>query len=290
MKRLLVTGAGGLIGSHLLRQAATRFDAAGTFHDRQPRDLPGHWLALDITDAPAVENVLAGFRPDVIIHCAAVADSDACQTDPLRARRSNVEATRTLARCARQLGAKFVFLSTDLVFDGLKKAPYVEDDPPSPIGVYAQSKADAERAVRAECAASVIVRTSLVYGFSPRGDRSVNERLALALKQRRPINLFVDEFRCPISAVDLADAALELADSPHTGIFHIAGPEKWSRYDLGMAIARRFGWPTQPIKAARVAEVAMNPPRPADLVLDSGKAQRVLLTKLRGLAEGLAAL
>ncbi|MBI5684652.1 MAG: SDR family oxidoreductase [Verrucomicrobia bacterium] len=290
MKKLLVTGASGLLGSHVARRAAGRFDTLGVFQSFQPPDFPGRLESLDLADAAAVRSRLDDFRPELIIHCAALADADRAQREPDLARRLNVDATATLAQAARRLGAKLLFVSTDLVFDGRKGAPYVEDDPPCPLSLYGQTKLEAEQAVRAGCDAWLIARTSLIVGPSPRGNRGLDEKLGLALREGRAVKLFVDEFRCPITAGDLAAAMLELADSPHTGVFHLVGSERLSRYEIGMRLARRFGWSTETIEAKSTRDVPMNPPRPADLVLDNAKARQALKTPLRGLTDALASL
>ncbi len=290
MKKLLVTGASGLLGSHVARQAAGRFDTLGLFQSFRPRNIPGGLEPLELADAAAVRSKLNIFRPDLIVHCAALADADRAQREPDLARRLNVDATATLAQSARRLGAKMLFVSTDLIFDGRKGAPYVEDDPPCPLSLYGQTKFDAEQSVRGECDAWLIARTSLIFGPSPRGNRSLDEKLGLALREERAVKLFVDEFRCPIAACDLAAAILELADSPHTGVFHLVGSERLSRYEIGMRLARRFGWPTATIEAKNTRDVPMTPPRPADLVLDNNKARSVLKTQLRGLTEALESL
>ena len=287
MKRILITGASGLVGSHLMQRAAGRFDTLGLFQSFEPRGLPGRFAPCDLTDATAAAAAFAAFRPDIVIHCAAMADSDRCQADPALARGLNVDVTRLLARQARQAGAKFVFLSTDILFDGRKGAPYVEGDPPTPLSLYAQTKVEAEDIVRAEGDHWIIVRTSLIYGPSPRGNRGIDERLGAAIRAGRPIRLFVDEFRSPISAANLADVLLELADSPHTGLFHVVGAERLSRYEIGMTIAAHYGWPMTTIELVHVADVLMDPPRPADLAMDMGKALAVLKTRLLGLREGL---
>lgn len=287
MKKLLVTGASGLLGSHVARLATGRFDTLGLFQSFRPANIPGRLESLDLADATVVRSKLDDFRPDLIVHCAALADADRAQREPDFARRVNVDATATLANSARRLGAKMLFVSTDLIFDGCKGAPYVEDDTPHPLSFYGQTKLDAEQIVRAECNTGLIVRPSLILGPSPRGNRGLDEKLAAALQQGSVVRLFVDEFRCPVMANDLAAAILELADSPHTGVFHLAGPERLSRYEIGMKIARRFGWPTTTLQAASVRDVPMNPPRPRNLVLDSGKARSVLRAQLRGLTEAL---
>ncbi len=289
MKRVLITGASGLVGSHLMRQAAGRLDTLGAFQSFEPRGLPGRFVRVDLTDPTAAAGLAASFRPDVIIHCAAMADSDRCQAEPALARRLNVDTTRILARRAQQAGAKLVFLSTDIIFDGRKGAPYVEEDAPNPLSFYAETKVEAENVVRGECERSVIVRTSLIYGPSPRGDRGIDERLGIAIRAGRPLRLFADEFRAPMSAANLADAVLELAGSPHTGTYHMAGAECLSRHEIGLTITRHYGWPTDTIQATRAADAPMNPPRPTKLVLDTSKARAVLTTKLLGLREGLKA-
>jgi len=290
LKKLLVTGASGLLGSHVARQAAGRFNTLGLFQSFRPRNVPGRLEPLDLADAAAVRSRLDDFRPDLIVHCAALADADRAQREPDIARRMNVDATATLAQSARRLGAKMLFVSTDLIFDGRKGAPYVEDDPPCPLSLYGQTKLDAEQIVRAGCGAWLIARTSLIFGPSPRGNRSLDEKLGAALREGRAVKLFVDEFRCPIATCDLAAALLELVDSPHTGVFHLVGPERLSRYEIGMRIAQRFGWPAATIEARSTRDVPTNPPRPADLVLDNSKARSVLKTQLRGLTEVLESL
>jgi dTDP-4-dehydrorhamnose reductase len=290
LKKLLVTGASGLLGSHVMRQAAGRFDTLGLFQSFRPRNIPGGLEPLELADAAAVRSKLDNFRPDLIVHCAALADADRAQREPDLARRLNVDATATLAQSARRLRAKMLFVSTDLIFDGRKGAPYVEDDPPCPLSLYGQTKLDAEQSVRGGCDAWLIARTSLIFGPSPRGDRGLDEKLGLALREEHAVKLFVDEFRCPIAACDLAAAILELADSPHTGVFHLAGSERLSRYEIGMRLARRFGWPTATIEAKNIRDVPMTPARPADLALDNSKAQSVLKTQLRGLTEVLESL
>ncbi len=287
MKKLLVTGASGLVGACVARQAAGRFDTLGVFQTYRPPRFPCRLEPLDLTDASVVRAMLEAFCPDIIIHCAALADADRAQREPELARRLNVDATSTLVGSARQLGAKLVFLSTDLVFDGRKGAPYVEEDPPHPLSLYGQTKLEAEQTVRATANQWVIARTSLVAGPSPRGDRSLDEKFGRALQAGRRVRLFVDEFRCPVHVFDLAGAVLELAEGPHEGVFHLVGSERWSRYEIGVRLARCFGWPTASLEAASTRDVPMTPPRPADLTLDNRRAQSALRTRLRGLTEML---
>lgn len=216
-----ITGAGGLIGSHLVAAAGSR---------------PARWNVrgltrgqFDLTDRAALAARFRDERPGLIIHCAALSRSPDCQRDPARARRENVEVTRSLAEHAA--GIPLVLLSTDLVFDG-RKGDYVETDPVNPLSVYGETKVAAEAIVLAN-PRHLVVRTSLNAGPSPTGDRGLDEQLYLAWQFGRTMALFVDEFRCPIPAAATARAIWELVAAGATGLRHVAGAEKLSRWQIG---------------------------------------------------------
>ncbi len=263
VRRIWVTGAGGLIGNQLVAGA--------------PVWAPGREVVpllragLDLEDAAAVTARLQRDAPDAVIHCAASSRSPVCQADPVGARRSNVEATRHLAGLAA--GIPFVFFSTDLVFDG-RKGGYVEDDPVGPLSVYAETKVEAELCVR-EHPRHLIVRTSLNHGASPGGVRGFDEELAAAWRAGRETTLFDDEFRCPIAAADTARIVWELLLGGARGTFHVAGGERLSRWEIGRRVAA-----ARPELAPRVVAASLSSyvgaPRPADVSLDCGKTERFL--------------
>jgi dTDP-4-dehydrorhamnose reductase len=255
-----ITGAGGLIGSYLQRNA------------------PAHWTTgpltremIDLTDRSAVEQLFRKDRPALILHCAALSKSVACEKDPSLARRLNVDVTRHLAGLSVDI--PFFFFSTDLVFDG-KLGNYDEAAPVNPLSVYGQTKAEAEEIVLRNPRHSVI-RTSLNAGISPTHDRGFNEEMRAAWESGRTLNLFVDEFRCPIPAIVTARAVWEWADKAATGLFHIAGAERLSRVDIGHALAARWPQLTPRIKAGSLADYP-GPPRSPDTSLNCAKAQALL--------------
>jgi len=216
-----ITGAGGLIGSHLLTAAPSH---------------AGGWQVLglvrsdlDLTDAAAVAARFERDQPRLVIHCAALSRSPDCQRDPALAGRLNVEVTRTLAGLAAEI--RFVFFSTDLVFDG-RQGNYVETDGVNPISVYGETKAEAERLVLAN-PRHLVIRTSLNAGRSPTGDRGMDEQLFLAWRAGQTMKLFVDEFRCPVPATATARATWELIQAGATGLYHVAGAETLSRWQIG---------------------------------------------------------
>jgi dTDP-4-dehydrorhamnose reductase len=271
-----ITGAGGLIGSHLCRlatQCAPGWRVLGLTRRE-----------LELTDFAAVRARFQQDRPALVIHTAALSKSPACQADPALARRANVDVTACLAELAA--GIPFVFFSTDLVFDG-RQGHYRESDPPNPLSVYGETKVAAERVVLAN-PRHLVVRTSLNGGVSPSGDRGFNEEMRRAWAGGRTLRLFVDEFRCPIPAPVTAQATWALALGGNAGLYHVAGSQRLSRWEIGQLVAARCPELNPRLEPASLQEYR-GAPRPADTTFDCGKAQARLPFALPGLADWLAA-
>jgi dTDP-4-dehydrorhamnose reductase len=255
-----ITGAGGLIGSYLERTAPSHWKVRGLTR-----------ATLDLTDAKAVKRRFRKDSPALFIHAAALSKTGACEKDPALALQLNVEVTQYLASLAAEL--PFFFFSTDLVFDG-KRGNYGEGAAVNPLSVYGETKAEAERLVL-QNPRHTVIRTSLNAGISPTRDRGFNEEMRAAWEQGRTLNLFVDEFRCPIPAVVTARAVWELVDKRATGLFHLAGAERLSRVEIGNALAARWPDLTPRINACSLKDYA-GPPRSPDTSLNCAKAQRLL--------------
>jgi len=271
-----ITGAGGLIGNYLVRTA--------------PRFAPG-WRVrgltrpdLDLDDSAAVRNTFQKDLPQLVIHCAALSQTPACQKNPELARRLNVDVTARLAELAANI--PFIFFSTDLVFDG-RTGNYDESAPVRPLGVYAETKVAAEKIVLAN-PRHTVVRTSLNGGVSPTGDRGFNEQLRRAFARGETLRLFTDEFRCPIPAVVTARAVWELVAQNATGLFHVAGSERLSRLQIGQLLAARWPQFRPKVEGMSLSEFT-GPPRTPDTSLNCARAQRRLSFPLPGLSAWLAA-
>ena len=276
MKPLVwITGAGGLIGNYLVQTAAQfapQFQVV-----RLAR------AQLDLTDYAAVRAEFQRQQPQLLIHCAAMSRSPECQEKPVLARKINTEVPAQLAGIA--LKVPFVFFSTDLVFDG-QKGNYVETDPVNPVSVYAETKAIAEDIVSRH-PRHLIIRTALNAGISPTGDRGMDEQLRLAWQRAESMKLFVDEFRCPIPAAATARAVWELVQKQRTGIFHVCGSEKLSRYEIGRLLAAC----SPELKPQIMADTLRNyhgAPRSPDVSMNCAKAQAVLSFPLPKFSEWLA--
>lgn len=272
-----ITGAAGLIGHNLVQTAAS--------HAPECRVRPLTRPEVDLTDFARVQALFAREHPALVIHCAALSRSPECQADPARARRQNVEVTEFLAGLAADI--PFVFFSTDLVFDG-RRGGYVETDAVNPLSVYAETKVMAEQILQRHHPRALIIRTSLNGGRSPGGDRGFNEELRRAWVAGRVPRLFTDEFRSPIAAVETARAVWKLIAAGARGVFHVAGTERLSRWQLGQLLAARWPHLNPRIEAASLREY-QGAPRPPDTSLDCAKAEAVLGWRLPRFSEWLAA-
>lgn len=270
-----VTGAGGLLGSYLIR-TAPQF-ASGW------RAVPLQREDLDLTNFEAVRSRYRADRPAAVLHCAAIAHPPVCQRDPAAARLVNVEATRCLAELAADI--PFFFYSTDLVFDG-RRGGYEETDPPNPVTVYAETKVAAEQIVLANPRHTVL-RLSLNFGRSPAGNRAFNEMLRGDLAAGKDFALFTDEYRCPTAALITARATWELLNRAATGLFHLCGADRLSRWEIANLLLAR--WPVLPgqVRPDTVKNY-QGPPRPQDSSMNCAKVQQLLSFRLPGMAEVLA--
>lgn len=261
---MLVTGASGFLGRHLVRGPATA--------DWELIAPPS--TSMDITDRAATIGTIRDWKPDVVVHLA-YRKGD---------RRSIVDGTRHVAEAAVAVNAHLVHMSTDAVFAG-RPSPYTEVDRPDPIIEYGTDKHDAELAVHAIDPTASIVRTSLLYGT----DHPSPSQLELAAAMRSgtsPMTFFSDEVRCPAHADDVARAISTVASLPKSGgVLHVAGPEPVSRVELARAMARHLGVGDARLATSTISESGRV--RPGNVVLDCTRAATRGIT-CRPLAETLA--
>ena len=272
---VLITGAGGLIGGYLVSTAARwapQWNVRGVAR-----------AEADLTDPMQVQKLWDRSRPALVIHCAALSRTGACEQDPAQARRINVEATERLSGLARDI--PFILLSTDQVFDG-SKGQYVETDAVHPLNVYGRAKAEAEQVVL-ENPAHSIVRIALTAGTSSTRDRSFVEDMLRTAAKGTKLTLFTDEFRCPLPAGPLVRALWEFVAQPRAGLYHLGGSERLSRWEIGELLARRYPELRAWIQPGSVADYH-GPPRPPDLSMRSDKLQALLSFRLPGFRQWLS--
>lgn len=272
--RILVLGLNGLIGWHLFGQAREHGEAFGTYRrENGPFDGPGRFR-IDFTDAGEVREFFLRLRPEIVLHAWAMCDLDVCEGKPEIAWKVNVEGTRTILNAAHLVPElrKFVYLSTDHVFDG-RRGSYHEDDTPCPGHVYGRTKAEAERMVRESGLPYLIVRPGLVIGPSAQGNKGPRDFLLTRLRAGKPTHYFTDEWRTPIRARALASRVLSLALSGEEGIFHVAGQKAYNRYELARHLAVENRLPTEHIFPRLRKEDAWAAIRPENITLSSRRSE-----------------
>ena len=277
--RVFLAGSAGQLGAALVRTLGDQVAWAG---GRE---------ALDVRDGAAVLRAVQAARPDVVINATAYNKVDAAEVETAEALAVNAAGPRHLARAAREAGAVVVHVSTDYVFDGTRRAPYTEDDPPRPLSAYGVSKLAGELMVAASGAPFLIVRTSAVFGSG--GSRgkggSFVERILARARAGEPVRVVDDQVLSPTYAPDLASAILALLETGARGLFHVTGAGSTSWHGFAVAALRQAGLDV-PVQAVKSKEFAAPAARPAYSVLSNGRYLALGLPPLRGFEAALAEL
>ena len=271
-RRVMVTGAGGMLGSAVV-------DAFAGAAEVQPirRD------DCDLTDFSRTRQIIEAHAPQIIVHCAAWTDVDACEGDPARAQRENAEATRHVSEAAALIGAAVCYISSDYIFDGSKVDAYVEDDLPAPINEYGRSKHAGEEHVLQRVPNSWVVRSSWLFG--PGGRNFVRTMVDL-LRQRREIRVVDDQVGSPTYTRDLAQALHALVATQNFGVFHVTNAGSCSWHQLAEAIESELqtGCRVLPCSSAAFPRPAR---RPRNSVLENRRYDAARLLPRRHWREAL---
>jgi dTDP-4-dehydrorhamnose reductase len=289
--RILITGASGLLGLNLALSTAGMHEVYGVTHHHLLHNTPFHVLQADLLERNALERLLDTAQPDYVIHCAALANLDDCEADPDLAHRLNAEIPGKLAALVAKGGARakvirLVHISTDAVFDGAR-GDYGEEDTPNPLGVYARTKLAGERAVAAANPQAIIARVNL-FGWSLMGRRSLAEFFFNNLSAGKRVMGFTDVYFCPLLVNDLAGILVSMLDKQLSGVYHVVSREATSKYDFGLAVARRFGLDEGLIAPTQVADSGLKVARSPNLTLRTHKLSAALSTHDNGMNNGMS--
>jgi dTDP-4-dehydrorhamnose reductase len=290
--RVLVTGANGLVGQHLVKlllsDTAYTIIATGKGGCRLPfKSDRLIYMPLDITDSVTAFNIYLQSGAAIFIHGAAMTQADECEQNKTGCWDVNVTATRFLLEAAKQVQAYTIYISTDFVFDG-EKGNYNELDTAEPVNYYGSSKLAAEKAVLESGIQAAIARTCLVYGNVLQGSRSnIINWVKESLEQHKKIKVVSDQFRTPTYVEDLAKGILQLLEKKATGIFHLSGEEMMTPYDMAMATANHLALNTALIEEVNAALFTQPAKRPAKTGFDISKAKEELHYQPRPFTDGI---
>jgi dTDP-4-dehydrorhamnose reductase len=279
-RNLLITGASGFIGGNLAVRGSSLWNVCGTFLNNEIKLKNVRTIReLDVTDIEAVRSIFYEFLPSVVVHCAAISSMEYCANHPELATEVNVVGSRNISLVCKEIDARVIYLSTDLVFDGFR-GNYEEEDTPNPICVYGRTKLAGEKAILSFGTGQCIVRIALTFGFSSNLSRCFTESLIDKLQAGMQVSLFTDEYRSPIYVDSLCNAILDIADRRETGTFHLGGPDRINRHEFGLLAADVFGFDRDLIVGTSVGAFGFRDRRPKDCSLNSHRAARTFLLQI----------
>ena len=274
MDTWLVTGASGFLGANAGLFLAEK--SVSTVGLSRGVATPPHFNAAlrgDLSEPELLEEKVRESRPNVILHAGALASHERCEADPSLATRINADATRAIVSVAAEIGATFIYISTDAVFDGAR-GDYMESDGPSPFSVYGESKLLGER-YALEQTDALVIRTNF-FGWSPTGSRSILEFFVNSLRSGTPVSGYTDFTVTSTYTQFLIDAIWQLAQQRATGIVHVASADKCSKYEFATTVAEVFGLDASLISPVEAAAATHATSRARDLSLRVDRLESLL--------------
>jgi dTDP-4-dehydrorhamnose reductase len=285
--KLLITGGSGFLGWNLAKYAAELYEVSFTY-SQHPITIPEcQEYHIDLQNQSEVEDLLEDLQPEVLIHTAALTNVDVCEKRRSLAHEINVAATNHLVKCAEELGCRFVYISTDLVFDG-QKGNYSETDRPNPINYYGETKFLGEKAVMDISTNYLVVRMALMYGNGNGVNGCFTDWLRKGIEKKQSVPLYTDQYRTPLFVFDGIRALLELIEKPvKNKILHLAGRERLNRYDFGQKFIKIFGYSDQWLRPTKIQDVTSSGQRGSDCSLNTKAIQSLLSFQLSDVNTGL---
>jgi dTDP-4-dehydrorhamnose reductase len=286
-RKIIITGCNGFLGSHLvLFFVKNGYEVYGM-------DIADHthhenivYHRVDAAQASDVLNIFQSVKPQMIINTIGLADVDACEEAPVMAHRINVQTAESVARSCAVIGTRLIHISTDHLFLG-NNALYTEDALPQPVNVYGETKLEAEKISLRENKNTVAIRTNF-YGWNRFGKKVTSaEWIYQKLLCREPITLFTNYYFTPIEVSYFIEALHEVSMSAFTGIIHIAGSQRCSKYEFGQCMAREFGFDVSSLREGLLNAGSLRVTRPNDMSLSTEKFRTLFRSKLSDLREGM---
>jgi len=290
-----VLGVSGLTGYKISKIANSKYDTYGTYNSRKVEIENCTISKLNLVNTDEVKKIFSDIKPEFVINTTALHNVDYCEENPQEATNVNTNVVKALNENSEKFGTKLIHISTDYVFDGNKKSPYTEDDVPTPVSFYGESKLEGEKILANTN--HLVIRPSVVYGWTPfelAGTPSSSGKpmnfaiwLLTKLHKNEPLKIVTDQFASATLADSLAESILKMAESKTGGLFHVAGLSCESRYDFSNKLAKKFGYDESLISKVDSSEFKQKAKRPTYSCLNCQKASNEFGLKLLTTDEAL---
>jgi len=282
--KFLVTGAAGLVGSQIIKDLVQQDHTVfSCYHDEKP--LYGTPVLLDLAEKDKIIQTLQETNPDRIIHLAAITNVDLCETEKELATLINTKATEILAKQAAKQKVFFLYVSTDYVFDGVNGMKK-EYDSPNPLGFYGQSKLNGESVLNKLASSWCIARISTPFGIHYK-KKSFPLWVKENLETTKEIPVLIDQFTSPTYVPNLSKMLIEVGTRQISGILHLSGATRISRYNFAELVADKLGLNKKLLIPTKTDNMNWKSPRPKDSSLDVSLANEILNEKPQKIDQSL---
>ena len=289
MKQIaLITGGSGLLALNWALSIREHYTVILGLHERNISLAGIETRQIDLESADRLARTFEAVQPQIVIHTAGLTSVEKCEANPDLAQHVNVELAENVAQACAKLALPLIHVSSDHLFSG--KTSLVEETyPTAPRNVYGQTKAEAESRVLEAHPQSLVIRTNF-YGWGPSYRHSFSDVVIEALRSSKELTLFRDVYYTPILIEAAAQTAHDLINLKASGIFHVVGDERISKYEFGLRIAKEFNLDSSIINPGFLADQVSLVQRPYDMSLSNQKTCKLLGRKLGGVAEHIARL
>ena len=273
--KFLVTGSAGLIGHQVVKDLSETHEVFSCYNKSKPEF--GIPTKMDLLNHEMISNVLSEKNPDIVIHLGAMTAVDLCDTQQDNALKINSQATEILAKECSKINSFMVYVSTDYVFDG-NTGMYEENDTTNPLGFYGKSKLLGEKSIQNFSSNWCIARTSTPFGLHPT-KKSFPIWVIENLQKQKQIDVLTDQFTSPTYVPSLSRMLIEISERHLTGIIHVAGASKISRYEMASLVSDKLGLDGKLLREISINDIKWEAQRPKDSSLNVSKAISTLNQK-----------
>ena len=266
--KFLVTGPAGLIGRQVVKDLSETHEVFSCYNKSKPEH--GNIIKMDLLNHEMISNVMSEKKPDVVIHLGAMTAVDLCDAQQDNALKINSQATEILAKECSKINSFMVYVSTDYVFDG-NTGMYEENDTTNPLGFYGKSKLLGEKSIQNFSSNWCIARTSTPFGLHPT-KKSFPIWVIENLQKQKQIDVLTDQFTSPTYVPSLSRMLIEISERHLTGIIHVAGASKISRYEMASLVSDKLDLDEKLLREISINDIKWEAQRPKDSSLNVSKA------------------